>query len=129
MRDYRHYRPNIERTVAQVATQGGWRIKLRYRGTNKNHAWLKRRTPGLQTGGTAKCLLAAHIGELWSVSTGPRQRRWPCGAAREATLSALASVAKHPPRRESALAGRPSHWSAAAGGLMAWMSAAVALKS
>ena len=23
--DYRHYRPNIERTVAQVATQGGWR--------------------------------------------------------------------------------------------------------
>ena len=45
--DYRHYRPNIERTVAQVATQGGWRIKLRYRGTTKNHAWLKRRTAAL----------------------------------------------------------------------------------
>ncbi len=45
--DYRHYRPNIERTVAQVATQHGWRIKLRYRGTTKNHAWLKRRTAAL----------------------------------------------------------------------------------
>jgi hypothetical protein len=45
--DYRHYRPNIERAVAQVATQGGWRIKLRYRGTIKNHAWLKRRTAAL----------------------------------------------------------------------------------
>jgi hypothetical protein len=45
--DYRHYRPNIERTVAQVATQSGWRIKLRYRGTTKNHAWLKRRTAAL----------------------------------------------------------------------------------
>jgi hypothetical protein len=45
--DYRHYRPNIERTVAQVATQSGWRIKLRYRGTIKNHAWLKRRTATL----------------------------------------------------------------------------------
>lgn len=45
--DYRRYRPNIERTVAQVATQGGWRIKLRYRGTTKNHAWLKRRTAAL----------------------------------------------------------------------------------
>lgn len=45
--DYRHYRPNIERTVAQVATQRGWRIKLRYRGTTTNHAWLKRRTAAL----------------------------------------------------------------------------------
>lgn len=45
--DYRHYRPNIERTVSQVATQGGWRIKLRYRGTVKNNAWLKRRTAAL----------------------------------------------------------------------------------
>jgi IS5 family transposase len=45
--DYRHHRPNVERTVAQVATQGGWRIKLRYRGTTKNQAWLKRRTAAL----------------------------------------------------------------------------------
>jgi hypothetical protein len=45
--DYRHHRPNVERTVAQVATQGGRRIKLRDRGTVKNNAWLKRRTAAL----------------------------------------------------------------------------------
>jgi hypothetical protein len=43
--DYRQHRPNVERTVAQVATQGGRRIKLR--GTAKNNAWLKRRTAAL----------------------------------------------------------------------------------
>ena len=45
--DYRQHRPNVERTVAQVATRGGRRIKLRYRGTAKNNAWLKRRTAAL----------------------------------------------------------------------------------
>jgi hypothetical protein len=45
--DYRHHRPNIERVVSQVANQGGQRVKLRYRGTIKNHAWLKRRTAAL----------------------------------------------------------------------------------
>ena len=45
--DYRHHRPNIERVVSQVASQGGQRVKLRYRGTSKNHAWLKRRTAAL----------------------------------------------------------------------------------
>ncbi len=45
--DYCQYRPNVERTVSQVATQGGRRIKLRYRGTTKNNAWLKRRTAAL----------------------------------------------------------------------------------
>lgn len=45
--DYRQHRPNVERTVAQVATRGGRRIKLRYRGTVKNNAWLKRRTAAL----------------------------------------------------------------------------------
>ena len=45
--DYRHHRPNVERTVAQVATQGGRRIKLRHRGTVKNNAWLKCRTAAL----------------------------------------------------------------------------------
>jgi IS5 family transposase len=42
--DYMHHRPNVERAVAQVATFRGRRLKLRYRGTAKNHAWLKRRT-------------------------------------------------------------------------------------
>ena len=45
--DYRAYRPNVERTVAQVATQGGRRVKLRYRGTVKNNAWLTYRTAAL----------------------------------------------------------------------------------
>ena len=45
--DYRRHRPNIERTVSQVATHGGRRIKLRYRGTVKNNAWLTYRTAAL----------------------------------------------------------------------------------
>jgi hypothetical protein len=45
--DYMAHRPNVERTVAQVATFRGRRLKLRYRGTAKNHAWLKRRTAAL----------------------------------------------------------------------------------
>jgi IS5 family transposase len=45
--DYTRYRPNVERAIAQVATWRGRRIKLRYRGTGKNHAWLKRRTAAL----------------------------------------------------------------------------------
>jgi IS5 family transposase len=42
--DYMTRRPNVERAVAQVATFRGRRLKLRYRGVAKNHAWLKRRT-------------------------------------------------------------------------------------
>jgi transposase-like protein DUF772/DDE family transposase len=45
--DYRHHRPHVERVVSQVATQSGQRVKLRYRGTVKNNAWLKRRTAAL----------------------------------------------------------------------------------
>jgi hypothetical protein len=44
---YRKYRPNVERVVSQIANRGGRRLKLRYRGTPKNHAWLTRRTAGL----------------------------------------------------------------------------------
>jgi len=44
---YRKTRPNVERVVSQIATRGGRRLKLRYRGTTKNHAWLTRRTAGL----------------------------------------------------------------------------------
>jgi uncharacterized membrane protein YphA (DoxX/SURF4 family) len=44
---YRRYRPNVERVVSQIASRGGRRLKLRYRGTAKNHAWLTRRTAGL----------------------------------------------------------------------------------
>jgi IS5 family transposase len=46
-RDYAAHRPNVERAVAQVATFRGRRLKLRYRGVARNHAWLKRRTAAL----------------------------------------------------------------------------------
>lgn len=45
--DYRQHRPNVERVIAQVAVTRGRRVKLRYRGTSRNHAWLKRRTAAL----------------------------------------------------------------------------------
>jgi Transposase DDE domain/Transposase domain (DUF772) len=45
--DYMAHRPNVERAVAQVATWRGRRLKLRYRGVTRNHAWLKRRTAAL----------------------------------------------------------------------------------
>jgi hypothetical protein len=44
---YRHHRPNVERVISQLASRGGRRLKLRYRGTATNHAWLKRRTAAL----------------------------------------------------------------------------------
>jgi IS5 family transposase len=45
--DYRKYRPNVERVISQVASRGGRRLKLRYRGTTRNNAWLKHRTAAL----------------------------------------------------------------------------------
>jgi hypothetical protein len=44
---YRRHRPNIERIVSQIANRGGRRLKLRYRGTAANNAWLKRRTAAI----------------------------------------------------------------------------------
>ena len=44
---YRTIRPNVERVISQIASHGGRRLKLRYRGTSKNDAWLSRRTAGL----------------------------------------------------------------------------------
>ena len=45
--DYRKYRPNVERVISQVASRGGRRLKLRYRGTARNNAWLNNRTAAL----------------------------------------------------------------------------------
>jgi hypothetical protein len=45
--NYRNHRPNVERAIAQAATWRGRRLKLRYRGTARNNAWLKRRTAAL----------------------------------------------------------------------------------
>jgi len=44
---YQTFRPNVERVISQIASRGGRRLKLRYRGTTKNNAWLTRRTAGL----------------------------------------------------------------------------------
>jgi len=44
---YRRHRPNVERVISQIASRGGRRLKLRYRGTTDNNAWLKRRTAAL----------------------------------------------------------------------------------
>lgn len=44
---YRKNRPNVERVVSQIANRGGRRLKLRYCGTAKNHAWLTLRTAAL----------------------------------------------------------------------------------
>ncbi len=45
--NYRKFRPNVERVISQIASLGGRRLKLRYRGTTKNNAWLTRRTAAL----------------------------------------------------------------------------------
>lgn len=45
--DYMAHRPHVERAIAQVATWRGRRLKLRYRGTDRNNAWLKNRTAAL----------------------------------------------------------------------------------
>jgi hypothetical protein len=44
---YRKHRPNVERVISQIASRGGRRLKLRYRGAARNNAWLKRRTATL----------------------------------------------------------------------------------
>lgn len=44
---YRRTRPNVERAISQITSRGGRRLKLRYRGTVKNNAWLKCRTAAL----------------------------------------------------------------------------------
>jgi hypothetical protein len=46
-RDYMTHRPHVERTIAQIATWRGRRLKLRYRGVTRNNAWLKRRTAAI----------------------------------------------------------------------------------
>ena len=47
LENYRQHRPNVERAIAQLATRGGRRLKLRYLGTARNNAWLKHRTTAL----------------------------------------------------------------------------------
>jgi hypothetical protein len=44
---YDQHRPQVERAIAHLATHSGKRIKLRYHGIIKNHAWLRDRIAGL----------------------------------------------------------------------------------
>src|SRR6266700_7052096 len=67
-KDYMARRPNVERAVAQVATWRGRRLKLRYRGTAKNHAWLKRRTAALNLRNLTGRGLARRDG-AWALAT------------------------------------------------------------
>jgi Transposase DDE domain/Transposase domain (DUF772) len=66
--DYMARRPNVERAIAQVATWRGRRLKLRYRGTAKNHAWLKRRTAALNLRNLTGRGLARRDG-AWALAT------------------------------------------------------------
>jgi hypothetical protein len=67
-KDYRTHRPNVERAIAQVATWRGRRLKLRYRGTAKNNAWLKRRTAALNLRNLLGKGLARRDGS-WALAT------------------------------------------------------------
>jgi len=67
-KDYMAHRPNVERAVAQVATFRGRRLKLRYRGATKNHAWLKRRTAALNLRTLIRRGLTWH-GGAWVLAT------------------------------------------------------------
>jgi Transposase DDE domain len=66
--DYMARRPHVERVIAQVATFRGRRIKLRYRGVTKNHAWLKRRTAALNLRNLASQGLTRRDG-TWILAT------------------------------------------------------------
>jgi hypothetical protein len=66
--DYMKHRPNVERAIAQVATWRGRRLKLRYRGVTKNHAWLKRRTAALNLRNLTSRGLA-HQGSGWVLAS------------------------------------------------------------
>jgi len=66
--DYKAWRPNVERSVAQVATQRGRRLKLRYRGVTPNDAWLKTRTAALNLRNLVGRGLTCHDG-TWLLAT------------------------------------------------------------
>jgi hypothetical protein len=57
----------VERVIAQVATFRGRRLKLRYRGTARNHAWLKTRTAALNLRNLATRGLARRNG-AWTLA-------------------------------------------------------------
>jgi hypothetical protein len=65
-RDY-PTRSNVERTVAQAATQNGHRVKLRYLGTAANDAWLHTRCAALDLRTLVKHGLT-RVGGNWAIA-------------------------------------------------------------
>jgi hypothetical protein len=65
---YRQHRPNVERVISQLASRGGRRLKLRYRGTATNNAWLKRRTAALNLRNLIGRGLTRH-NDTWALAT------------------------------------------------------------
>ncbi len=97
--DYMAHRPHVERAIAQVATSRGRRLKLRYRRTAKNHAWLKRRTAALNLRNLLGQGLQQPLGreparnrEPASNRPGPTNRRRRTAASSRAT-----SACRNPP--------------------------------
>jgi Transposase domain (DUF772)/Transposase DDE domain len=64
---YRKHRPNVERVISQIASRGGRRLKLRYRGTARNNAWLKNRTAALNLRNLISRGLTCHNG-TWALA-------------------------------------------------------------
>jgi hypothetical protein len=65
---YQRHRPNVERVISQLASRGGRRLKLRYRGTTPNNAWLKRRTAALNLRNLINRGLH-HVAGTWALTT------------------------------------------------------------
>jgi hypothetical protein len=107
-KDYTTWRPNVERAVAQVATFRGRRLKLRYRGVTKNHAWLKRRTAALNLRSLAGLGLTRRDG-AWTWPPDQHQYRTPAGRRPARTASRQAAPpAARPGRTTSPCPRAPS---------------------
>jgi len=71
-------RSNVERTVAQVATQNGRRVKLRHIGAAANNAWLHR------LGGAARHTTRAAPGDTLDGRDSRCSRVWQLGCVAQA---------------------------------------------
>ena len=98
------WRPNVERAVAQVATWRGRRLKLRYRGVAKNHAWLKRRTAALNLRNLIGQGLARQDGS-WVLATGPGGQVSPSQPARRTSRPPGPAPPAAGPRKRHSPAG------------------------
>jgi Transposase domain (DUF772)/Transposase DDE domain len=64
---YSQHRPQVERTIAWVATKGGRRLKLRYHGVTKNDFWLRVRIGALNLRRLLALGLTRHTG-TWTLA-------------------------------------------------------------